>query len=199
MEAFTGLEDLSRRFLNGDSTSTQAFLTAIRPIIGRIARKHAPQLAPDLIDDVFQQTMLLLLQKRRMYNPTRGSAVMFVHLIARRATREVNAQYAPAGRRTRPPLKRDQDARVRFQRESRVLSLDEMQEEDMPSTVRSVEAAEAQLDAELILRRARPDVSQALRRIYLEDLPVAQAAREAHLSRFVLNRLIVSFCSSAAA
>src|SRR5687767_6285500 len=96
-EVHVEVEDLSRRFLSGDPRTARPFMKAIRPMLLRFARKYAWGLARDQYEDVVQQTMLRLHEGMGDYNPDRGSAVTFIGLIARRAAREVSAQYSAAG------------------------------------------------------------------------------------------------------
>ena len=164
-----------------------------------MAHKYAPALAADQLDDVVQQTFLLLHQADgRGYSPDRGEPLTYILMIARRAAREVAAQYAPPGRRTRPPTKRDRAKVDRYRRQSDVVSFEDLIHsgeylEDL------VDVADARLDADLILNRAPPAVSHCLRRICVDDLSIAQAAAEIKLSRFALERKINKLRASLAA
>lgn len=194
------LEDVCRRFLNGEASSITQFTLKIRPLVRRIVDRYAWDLDRDLLDDVVQEMHLLLLQRREaVFDPGRGSAVTFVALIARRAARNINAQFAPAGRQTRPPAKREVSAFDAFRWKSRVRAIDALTAEQIPTVADFAPAIDAQIDAEFILSVAPAPVAHGLRRVYYDKVSMEKAAREANLTRFALHRMINSFRDSIAA
>jgi hypothetical protein len=200
ISAREGLDELCRRFLNGDDSSVIQFEVKVRPLVMRIARKYAWDLVEDQRAEVMQEMMLLLLQlKGSGFDTARGSAVTFVGMVARRAARDVSAQYAPAGRQTRPPSKRDFAALEEFQAKSHVEPLEALAEDRVPVAADFAPIVETQLDAAFILRVAPAPVAYGLRRMHYDDVSMEQAASEMHLSRFILNRMIVRFRESVAA
>lgn len=195
-----GLDELCRRFLNGDESSTVKFHLQVRPLVSRIARKYAWDLDPDQRDEVMSETMLLLLHLRgRGFDPARGSAVTFVGMVARRAARDVSAQYAPAGRPTRPPSKKDEEAFVEFKRRSHVEAVGEITEEQVPRIDDFAKVVDDTLDAAYLLSIAPPPVAHCLVRVCYDAMTMAAAAAEIGLSRFAVNRMINDFRETVAA
>src|SRR2546423_6922830 len=80
-----GVETLCRRFLGGDPQSQVPFDALVRPLLVRLARRYAPGLSPDQLEDVAQQALMLLIRGgRRAYDQRRGNATTFLQLNVRR-------------------------------------------------------------------------------------------------------------------
>lgn len=194
VSARAGLDDLCRRFLNGDEKSATQFMLEVRPLVMTVARKYARGLAEDQLEEVMGETMLHLLQLAGSgYDSMRGSAVTFVGLVARRAARDVSAQYTPPGRQTRPPAKRDVEALEEYRRLSHVEPLEAVDEEQEPMAPSFEAMVGATLDAAFIMSIAPPPVAHVLQRVCYDEVSMAEAAGEVNLSRFAVHRLIAGF------
>jgi len=96
-------ESMLIAFLAGDEKARDEFPRKTQKHIQKIARYLAPDLARrELLEDVVQQTWLLLLTKRKSsFDPERGSVEKYLRLIIRTAAQDIRAIYAPPGQRTR--------------------------------------------------------------------------------------------------
>ena len=63
----TSLEALFRAANRGDQRAYAAFLRAIAPVLRGIARSRGPGLAPDVVEDIVQETLLAIHQKRHTW------------------------------------------------------------------------------------------------------------------------------------
>ena len=61
------LEALLRAANRGDARAYAAFLRAITPVVRGVARSRGPGLAPDVIEDIVQETLLAIHQKRHTW------------------------------------------------------------------------------------------------------------------------------------
>jgi DNA-directed RNA polymerase specialized sigma24 family protein len=115
-------ESMFVAFLAGDEKAREEFPITAEKYIWMIARYVSPDLVErDLIQDVVQQTWLLLLMKTESnFVTTRGSAGNYLRLIIRTAAQDVRAMYAPVGQKTR--LYRNEDGH--YVPQSPAISLD---------------------------------------------------------------------------
>lgn len=144
--------------------------------------------------------MLLVLRHcGRGFNPRKGTAVTFVGMIARRAARDISAQYAPPGRTTRAPSKRDEDAFEEFKRKSHVETVDDLTEDQTPAVADFSTTVDAVLDTAYLLSVAPAPLAHCLRRTCYDDVPMADAAAEVGLSRFQVHRMLSEFREAVAA
>jgi RNA polymerase sigma-70 factor (ECF subfamily) len=63
----TSLEALLRAANRGDEGAYAAFLRAVTPIVRGVARARGPGLAPEAIEDIVQETLLAIHQKRQTW------------------------------------------------------------------------------------------------------------------------------------
>ena len=63
----TTLDDLLRAANGGDSRAYAAFLRAVTPIVRGIARSRAAGLGADAVEDIVQETLLAIHQKRQTW------------------------------------------------------------------------------------------------------------------------------------
>lgn len=61
------LEGLLRAANRGDERAYAAFLRAVAPIVRGVARARGPGLAPDVIEDIVQETLLAIHRKRHTW------------------------------------------------------------------------------------------------------------------------------------
>jgi len=192
------LDGLLRRFLAGD--------VAAREILPKVAERYVLKivrgLAADLPDDIHYEVVNqvfenLMLQKSTSYQPARGSAGTFLKLFIRTAIRQVRANYAPPGHVTR--IRRKKGAPVTRVVPPAVLSIDDLQEADVPSVDSGVSAVEAKHDLDAVLRRAAPWLAASLKRLHFGEESMNDVAADAGISRFTLSREIDEFAQEARA
>lgn len=183
MEAASTIDDeFLIEFVAGSLPAAEAFPTAARPLMRRFARSAAPDLPPDLRDEVVSQSLEYLIEHGKQFQPARGTAKAFLKLMTGQAARKVRADYCPPGCRTRPT----RDERCRPPKAVPLCSIDV----ESPTGVAEVETA---CEVRGILRRAPEKIARALVLIYLAGETLAAAARDVGMSRFALSREIARF------
>lgn len=70
-KAETPLDDLLRAANRGDARAYAAFLGAVTPIVRGIARSRAAGLGTDAVEDIVQETLLAIHQKRQTWREDR--------------------------------------------------------------------------------------------------------------------------------
>ena len=70
-KAETPLDDLLRAANRGDARAYAAFLGAVTPIVRGIARSRAAGLGADAVEDIVQETLLAIHQKRQTWREDR--------------------------------------------------------------------------------------------------------------------------------
>jgi len=186
------LEALLPRFIRGDHEVAIEFDRIARPLLMTYANRLGWLLALDQREEIVQQAFLLLVGSAgRAFDPSRKSVQVFLWLITRRATREVGAMYTMPGSRTRPP-KRD-ESKVAESPMARVVSLENLEEHEVPPVKDSAKIVDLRHDVAAILAMAPVGVACALSRIHLEEVPMGVVAAEMGTSRFALGRAINKF------
>jgi hypothetical protein len=157
-------EDVLLSALGGDAGAQARAVEALGGYVETRARAHLKPrsaflakryLALDLVEDVIQQSWLLLFaHPAGAFRPERGTARSFIDGIVRNAARDVRASYAPPGWPTRPAVGHPLPA---------ILSLEALQEAeraepfDIPDTSASIEA-----NPELVIAQIEADRLVAL-------------------------------------
>jgi hypothetical protein len=153
-------------------------------------------LAPeDLKEDVFQRVWELLLRKNpSSFDPSRGSAEVYLEYLVRTAVMDVAAEHSPPGQRTRP----QKDAKGAFVRQPGALSLDEVRPdgttlaETLSDDVTCSAATNGHRRARRLLTLARCTAAKQVRRaldlVYSEDASFSAAARAAGTDSQTLRR-----------
>jgi hypothetical protein len=178
-----------------------------------MARRWAPALGRDCIEEVVQRAWLLLLGKPAgRFDPKRGTALSYATAIARTSLRDVWAAYAPPGQPTRP---RRADggaegaaARGRGGTDRRgPVSLDQAQRsgdgtsftlgqvlEAVTPEPDFAAAAESDLDTASVLaavaRAVSPELAMALHHVCHHDRTLSDAARAVGMDRSTLSRQV---------
>lgn len=184
------LDTLLRGFLAGDHVAREKLPRVAERYVLKIARRLGPDLPDDLHYDVVNQAFLnLMLQKPASYNPARGAAGTFLKLMVRNALRQVRASNAPPGHVTRVRKLRGTALPVSAPSPI-VVSLDELDEDNMPTSDRAIATIEARYDVEALLRRAPAELAVILSRVYLQGETVGYVASDVGVSRYIVSRQI---------
>ncbi len=173
----------------------------------RLSKAKAPDLPDDLHEEIYQEAQCRLLEVGAAGLAKRSGKELFRRAVLA-AIRVVRAQNAPPGARTRwssepqaAPLVAAEDiGRVADTRELERCSVAEptgviIDFDKFPD--RTAEAAFRQVEFEgdvlKVLKAAPAPVGEALRKIHIEEVPVAAVAAWAKMDRFTLNRRIKAF------
>src|SRR2546426_876257 len=184
------LESLLPQFISRDPNALNAFPRSATPILKKLARRFAPELPRDLIDEIVQETYCALLNgSGHAFDAGRGTARKFFFGVVLNATQKVRASYCPPGTRTRKHSQKNEEAP-----ETEIVPFDETVHSDVspliPPDIRSVDA---RLDLATLLRGASAVLTTALVAIYVEGHRVADVARRLGVSRFRIGREIKAF------
>lgn len=102
MSAFCVSESELAAFLAGDQAVRASLPVKLNRALLNQSRRRAPDLAPDIIEEVVQETWLELLTcSPGSFDPSRGTASAFLSLKLGNAITRVRASYTPPGQRTR--------------------------------------------------------------------------------------------------
>jgi DNA-directed RNA polymerase specialized sigma24 family protein len=189
------LHELLQAFLAGDPVARNTLPRVAERYLTVIVRRLDPALPEDLRGEVVNQALLnLLRQDSESYHPGRGSAGTFLGLMVRNSLRQVRAMYAPPGQPKRVRERKDASPKQK----AVLVTITAQPPEDVVDRPESIApdeiaALEARLDVEAILERAPSDVAEGLRRVYLEDQAMQDAAEAMGVSRFVLTRKLARF------
>lgn len=174
-----------------------------------IARAKAPDLPPDLHEDIFNQAFVELFQ----FGPealVQSSGKALFRKAVFNAVRIVRASYAPPGARTRhrktPPAALTAANIIGEKLDHRrVRRAGETGSGEPPTDIERLpdprqEAEFRKIDnviyVERLLKGAPDPVARALRMIHMDDAGVEAAVIEVKLSRFALNRRLKDFYES---
>jgi hypothetical protein len=170
-------------FQAGDTQYAESFFRVVSPRLKRIARRHLPDLPPDIQNELVGETLMLLLQPMSArFNAVRGTAWKYIYGFALNAAKAVRSQNGRPRRVRRP-----NGAAVETQ-QPKVVSLQELNEE--PGYEESVDH---RIAADQVLARASATVRVALERIYFDDEPRVRVAEQLGIDRFALNRQLSAF------
>ena len=162
------LEALLQAANRGDQRAYAEFLRAITPVVRGIARSRGPGLAPDVIEDIVQETLLAIHQKRHTWRedlPVRP----WLYAIVRY---KVVDAFRARGRRVQVPI------------------------EDFAETLPAAPAPDPTLrsDAERVIGRLDPRSARIVRAIGLEGASVAETSADLHMTetavRVALHRAL---------
>ena len=204
-DSYDSLTDLFQSYWAGTTSERQVFSHSTRQALLRrvksVMAAMANDLAEDLAEDVLQNVCMALTSKKT-YNVERGYLGGYVHSLILTAIRQVRAENAQPGQRTRlshagpgkPP------------RPLQPLRLDETD----PTTGRSlgdtiispdnlIQSKEEEIVINQILAlvdaTAQPTVARALELVYLEGISLAQAAERVGIHRTTLRRKLKTWVS----
>lgn len=173
-------------FLSGTYPAAETFPDAARPLMKTFARHAAPELAPDIQDEVVSQSLEFLIEYGSKFQPVRGTAKSFLKLLVGQAARRVRAEYCPPGCRTRLS-RRDR------RQTPRNVSLSAVNLQSALGNSDAVRELDLSCETKAILRSAPPTIARALVLIYFAGEAVATAAKAVGMSRFALSREIRHF------
>ena len=97
--------DLLARMLSGQPAAWEEYYKSEAKLHARLvnmAKRFIPHLAKDLAEDVVSQMWTNLLWRKVRFDPQKERARAFLKACLRDSARDVSAQYAPPGQRTRP-------------------------------------------------------------------------------------------------
>ncbi len=193
------LNPLILQALRGDRGAAGRLFRPAERYARRLVATRAPDLPKDLQDDVFQEALELVLRaKPGDYDPARGSPKQFFRLLLINAIRAVRIGFTPPGQVTRqrgkPKPAKDQTEKKGVELAASTASFDELAATaDDPASFALFAAIEARIDATKVLTAAPPATADALRLIYLQDVPIQSVAEGLGISRFALRRQIQTF------
>ncbi len=146
----TSLDDLLRAANRGNQRAYAAFLRAITPMIRGIARARGGGLGPDSIEDIVQETLLAIHQKRHTWREDMAVRPWLYAIVRYKVVDAFRAR----GRRVQVPIEDFAD----------VLPA----EPDLDPTERT--------DAERVIGRLEPRAARIVRAIGLEGASVAETS-----------------------
>jgi RNA polymerase sigma factor (sigma-70 family) len=167
------LEALLRAANRGDGRAYAAFLRAITPLVRGVARARGPGLAPDVIEDIVQETLLAIHQKRHTWreeSPVRP----WLYAIVRY---KVVDAFRARGRRITVPI------------------------EDFAAVLPAEAGPDPTLlgDAERVISRLDPRSARIVRAIGLDGASIAQTSADLNMSetavRVALHRALKRLAS----
>jgi RNA polymerase sigma factor (sigma-70 family) len=167
------LEALLRAANRGDGRAYAAFLRAITPLVRGVARARGPGLAPDVIEDIVQETLLAIHQKRHTWreeSPVRP----WLYAIVRY---KVVDAFRASGRRVTVPI------------------------EDFAAVLPAEAGPDPTLlgDAERVISRLDPRSARIVRAIGLDGASIAQTSADLNMSetavRVALHRALKRLAS----
>ena len=188
------LTDLFQSYWAGRIPQHQAFSPGTRQMLLRrvksVMAAMANDLAEDLAEDVLQNVCLALMS-RKTYDEERGHLGGYVHSLILTAIRQVRAENAQPGQRTRLST-----AVSKPPRPIRLDDIDPTSGQPLGDTIAApgnpIQSAEEKIAARqtlaLIEATAQPMVAQALELFYLEGLSLTQAAERVGVHRTTLQR-----------
>jgi RNA polymerase sigma-70 factor (ECF subfamily) len=169
----TSLEALLRAANRGDQGAYAAFLRAVTPIVRGVARARGPGLAPEAIEDIVQETLLAIHQKRQTWRedlPVRP----WLYAIVRY---KVVDAFRARGRRVEVPI------------------------EDFAELLPAEPGPDPTLlnDAERVIGRLDPRAARIVRAIGLEGASIAETSADLQMSegavRVALHRALKRLAS----
>lgn len=200
------LDDLIEAALTTKRYNQQRFGREVERYSRRISKARAPDLPDDLHNDISQEALTILFKA--------GSAALATHTgravlrnAVLKAIRIVRASFAPPGQRTRtvpgPP-----PAYVAAEDVGRLVGPDTLERSKVGEGLNrsidfdllpgsqwatEIKQLEDRMEIDSILAHAPALVAQSLRLVHLDGEPVETVAVAANLSRFALNRQVMTF------
>ena len=199
------LTSLFQSYWAGSISEHQAFSHSTRQALLRrvksVMAAMANDLAEDLAEDVLQNVCLSL-TTRKTYDAERGYLGGYVHSLILTAIRQVRAENAQPGQRTRlsqagpgKPLRPRQPLRLDDTDPATGRSIgDIVISPDNPIQSKEEEILVGQILA-LVEATAQPTVARALELVYLEGISLAQAADRVGVHRTTLQRKLKTWVS----
>lgn len=201
------LEDLIVAALRGEHTkyNNERFGKAVFAYSRAISKSRASDLPEDLHEEVAQEALCRLLRRGPKALKNKSGVTLLRNTVLA-AIREIRANYAPPGQRSRTyddaktpcvaaehiGLIPDADelARCAVPDQKGAYNFDKFQH---PAAAAEIAAFENQSEVAAILNEAPPLVSSALRLVYLEDEPIGATAQSLSVSRFAMKRAVEAF------
>lgn len=203
------LNDLFLAAFSGQPRSHERLGREARRYSRKVSMRFASDLPDDLHEEIFDEAFAQLWAMPERLTGTETPLKLFRRAVLL-AIRAVRVSYTPPGQRTRTS-KRDLPPRIAADDigripdaatieacsvgdgDARALDLDRL---PSPEAARAEAAIEHRSEVISILDHSPPTVAVALRRVYLDDEPVAKVARSLAISRFAINRQIGAFAKA---
>lgn len=184
-DSTTDLEHLLTAFI-GDPQRNQRFVDAASPHLLRFARRFAPFLPKDLLQDVVSETLLSLLRLAPgSFDPRRGSAVTFLQFHVRHAVRRVRAAHCAPGQKTRG----------RWNPAAADAPLDDNVADTSTATLRQEPVdVVTRIAAREVMNQAPRAVGRVLYSMYFEGRTLRETSRRAGVDHSSLGRKVRAFC-----
>lgn len=194
-------EELMEAFLDGDPVARAELPKRFGPRLQSIARRTDVRLTRlGLDEDIVQQVYLLLLTRPPgHFDRARGDGVWgYLKAMVRLATRDLLAQYAPPGMRTRARISPEPDNGVN---EAAVIAPRQALGGDRPALDFTEDVALSHVTGKMIVDGLEADAPDWLRRVLglvIEGLTVTEAAAAVGLSRYAVRRALGRWAKPAA-
>lgn len=96
------LDSLLPQFISGDPKAAEKFPLIANPLLKKFARRFAPDIATDLLEEIVQEAYLYLVNGGgREFDSRRGTARKFLFGVVLNAAQRVRSDYCAPGQRTR--------------------------------------------------------------------------------------------------
>lgn len=174
------------RFLAGDAVARDRFPRLAQRDLLRMARRFAPSLSQDLLEDVVLEFWVWLLSRRPRFDRRRGSARAFLRPLLRSALWAVRSENAAPGSRKHAC----EASRVESGGEGGAV---EVGEGDGLAAARQMEA---RADVGRALADAPMAVAGGLWLMGAEGLTLGEAATRLQVSRYTLSRALNRFAAA---
>jgi hypothetical protein len=209
------LDQLIQAALMGQPYNHQRLGAEAERYSRRLTRAKAPDLPDDLHEEICHEAFVELFKVGAGALTKHSGRILFRRAVLA-AMRTVRASYAPPGERTRPALRKSAAAqrptptRVAAEDVDRIADAQTVESNTViegdfgyidfdrfPDRQQQVDIhrVEFRLEADAVLKYARPEVARALRLIHLDDNTIEEVAQQVNLSRFVLKRRMDIFCA----
>ena len=209
------LDQLIQSALTGQPYNQQRLGAEAERYSLRLTRAKAPDLPEDLHEEICLEAFVELFKVGASALTKHSGRILFRRAVLA-AMRTVRASYAPPGERTRPAKRKSAAAqqmglaKIAAEDVGRIADAQAVEgntviEGDFghidfdrfPDRQQQVEIhrVEFRIEADAVLKHARPEVARALRLIHLDDNTIEEAAQQVNLSRFVLKRRMDTFCA----
>jgi DNA-directed RNA polymerase specialized sigma24 family protein len=186
------LDALILAVLTKDPFDPREFDRQARRYGGTVLRAIAPDLPEDRHDEVVNEAVVCLLTSGlEGWRASGRDATPFFYACLRQGLRQVRANYAPPGVKTRRPTQAERKAAKPIVASKRPILPPEAHPD--PSAAAAFAEVEHQRDAAEILARAPEMVGRALRLLCFDDLEHKDVAAELGLSRQALYRRLDKF------
>jgi hypothetical protein len=204
------LSTLVEAAVTGQPYNQARFGEAVKRYTRKITNRACRDFAADLHEEVAQQAVVELFAFGADALAGRSGQALLRRAVLS-AIRVVRSDYAPPGRRTRPPVvgKPEPINRVAAEDVEAVLAPDAVDRAleklkgsqlilfdsfKSPAAAYAVKRMEDEVELEWALRRAPPGIATALRAVCVEGETLTVAAAMVDMTRFMLSRKMDAFC-----